>query len=120
VGRALHVPGALLGLFLGRARRQRQEAPSAPCTVEERPFEGRVGRVKEEPRLDRVLKNPRFVSGHRFSDAVNQAESIPAPAAVQLGRPIVSSSANSLAPEDSKFAVASINSWPFAFPREEY
>jgi hypothetical protein len=34
--------------------------------------------------LYRALKDSRFVSGHRFSDAVNAAESIPASAAGQL------------------------------------
>jgi hypothetical protein len=34
--------------------------------------------------LYRALKNSRFVSGHRFSDAVIGAKSIPASAAAQL------------------------------------
>jgi hypothetical protein len=34
-------------------------------------------------RLNSLLKNSRFVSGHRFSDAVDAAESEPASAAVE-------------------------------------
>jgi hypothetical protein len=58
--------------------------------------------------LDRVLKNSRFVSGHRFSDAASAAESIRLqPLCGSIGKE-VSSSANSLAPEGSILASANL------------